>query len=104
MSDRLVSELAALAPFGTGNPRPVFRVGRVQVVDGPRVLKDRHLKMAFKQDGKVMRGIAWRAADRESFVAAHRDAIDLAFSIEQDSWNGTSYLQLNVADFRSPQD
>jgi single-stranded-DNA-specific exonuclease len=104
MSERLVSELAVLAPFGAGNPRPVFRAGRVEVVDGPRILKERHLKMAFKQEGKVMRGIAWRAAGRESFVTAHRGAIDVAFSVEEDTWNGERYVQLNVADFRAPQD
>ena len=39
----------------------------------------------------------------ERFVAEHRAAIDLAFSLEQDSWNGEKYLQLSVADFREPQ-
>ena len=58
--------------------------------------------MAFKQDGRVMRGIAWRAGEREDFVAEHRAAIDLAFSVEHDTWNGERYLQLSVADFRAP--
>ena len=103
ISAQVVSELSALAPFGTGNPRPVFRASGVEIVDGPRLLKERHLKMAFRQEGRVMRGIAWRAADRENFVAAHRSAIDLAFSLEQDTWNGERYLQLSVADFRAPE-
>ena len=67
------------------------------------LLKERHLKMAFKQDGRVMRGIAWRARERESFISDHRAAIDLAFSVEQDTWNGERYLQLSVADFRAPE-
>jgi single-stranded-DNA-specific exonuclease len=100
---QMASELAALAPFGAGNPSPVFRAGRVEIIDGPRLLKDRHLKMAFRQDGRVMRGIAWRAAEREQFVAEHRAAIDLAYSLEQDTWNGERYLQLSVADFRVPE-
>ena len=99
---QVASELSALAPFGAGNACPVFRTSRVEVVDGPRLVKDRHLKMAFRQDGRVMRGIAWRAAERESFVSQHRGAIDLAFSLEQDTWNGEKYLQLSVADFRVP--
>ena len=103
ISERVAAELSVLAPFGAGNPRPVFHAGRVEVVDGPRVLKERHLKMSFRQQGKVMRGIAWRAADREEFVSAHRAALDVAFSLEQDTWNGTRYLQLNVADFRAPE-
>ena len=102
INEQVVSELAALAPFGAGNPCPIFSTSRVEIVDGPRRLKDRHLKMAFKQDGRVMRGIAWRASERESFVAEHKAAIDLAFSLENDTYNGERYLQLSVADFRAP--
>ncbi len=102
ISSQVASELASLAPFGAGNPNPVFRTSGVEVVDGPRRVKERHLKMAFKQDGRIMRGIAWRALERESFVTEHRSALDLAFSLEQDTWNGEKYLQLSVADFKAP--
>ena len=100
---QVTSELASLAPFGAGNPNPVFRTSGVEVVDGPRCIKERHLKMAFKQDGRILRGIAWRASERESFVTEHKAAIDLAFSLEQDTWNGEKYLQLSIADFKAPE-
>jgi len=103
INEQVVSELATLAPFGAGNPCPIFRTSRVEIVDGPRRLKERHLKMAFKQDGRVFRGIAWRSSERESFVTEHRAAIDLAFSLENDIYNGERYLQLSVADFRAPE-
>src|SRR6185295_7685774 len=103
IDEQVVSELSALAPFGAGNPCPIFRASRVEIVDGPRRLKDRHLKMAFKQDGRILRGVAWRASERETFVTEHRDAIDLAFSLENDTYNGERYLQLSVADFRAPE-
>ena len=103
INEQVVSELSALAPFGAGNPCPIFRTSRVEIVDGPRRLKDRHLKMAFKQDGRILRGVAWRASERESFVAEHRAAIDLAFSLENDTYNGERYLQLSIADFRAPE-
>ena len=102
INSQVASEIESLAPYGAGNPRPVFRTSGVEVVDGPRRIKDRHLKLSFRQDGRVMRGIAWRAADRESFVCEHRAAIDLAFSLEQDNWNGERYLQLTIADFKAP--
>jgi single-stranded-DNA-specific exonuclease len=102
INEQVVSELSTLAPFGAGNPCPIFRTSRVEIVDGPRRLKDRHLKMAFKQDGRIMRGIAWRASERESFVAEHKAAIDLAFSLDNDTYKGERYLQLSVADFRAP--
>jgi single-stranded-DNA-specific exonuclease len=102
ISDQVTTELASLAPFGAGNPTPVFSTGGVEVVDGPRLVKDRHLKMALRQDGRVLRGMAWRAADREAVVSAHRRALDVAFSVDRDTWSGESYVQLTVADFRPP--
>jgi single-stranded-DNA-specific exonuclease len=103
ISAQVTSELMSMAPFGAGNPNPVFKTSRVEVVDGPRLIKERHLKMAFKQDGRIMRGIAWRASEREGFVTEHRAAIDLAFSLDQDTYNGERYLQLSIADFKAPE-
>jgi single-stranded-DNA-specific exonuclease len=103
INEQVTAELLALAPFGPGNPCPIFRASRVEIVDGPRRVKERHLKMAFKQEGRILRGIAWRASERESFVSEHRAAIDLAYSLEQDLWNGERYLQLSIADFRAPE-
>jgi hypothetical protein len=46
--------------------------------------------------------VAWRAIEREQFVTEHRGGIDLAFSVEQDTWNGARQLQISVADFKKP--
>jgi len=91
--------VAALAPFGAGNPRPVFAARAVQIIDGPRKLKERHLKMALKQDGRVFRAIAWRAAERQETLGDQR-TIDVAFSLEQNQYNGEVFVELNIADFR----
>ena len=58
--------VAALAPFGAGNPRPVFAARGVEIIDGPRKLKERHLKMALKQEGRIFRAdrLARRRAAR----------------------------------------
>jgi single-stranded-DNA-specific exonuclease len=102
ITGQVTSELANMAPFGTGNPAPVFSTSGVEVIDGPRRVKDRHLKMALRQDGRVLRGMAWRAADREGLVVEHKAALDLAFSLERETWNGEAYVQLSLADFRPP--
>ncbi len=96
----VASGVAALAPFGAGNPKPVFATRGVEVVDGPRTLKERHLKMALKQDGRVFRAIAWRAAERHEYVTEHRSAIDVAFSLDQNQYNGETYVELTLADIR----
>jgi single-stranded-DNA-specific exonuclease len=93
--------LASLAPFGAGNPRPVFAARGVEILDGPRKLKDRHLKMTLRQDGRIFRAIAWRAAERHEYLTAHKAAVDVAFSLEQNQFNGETYLELNLSDVKS---
>jgi len=97
-------EMALLAPFGTGNPRPLFEARGVEVVDGPRRLKDKHLKMAFKQNGRVFRAIAWRAIEREQFITENRMSLDLAFSLEHNNYQGNEYLELSVSDIKAARD
>jgi single-stranded-DNA-specific exonuclease len=92
--------VSSLAPFGAGNPRPIFSARRVEIVDGPRKLKDRHLKMALRQDGRVFRAIAWRAAERQEHYVEHKAALDVAFSLEQNQYNGETYVELTLADAR----
>jgi single-stranded-DNA-specific exonuclease len=100
ITGEVAAGVAALAPFGAGNPRPVFAARNVEIVDGPRKLKERHLKMSLKQDGRIFRAVAWRAAEHHDFVAEHRAALDVAFSLEQNQYNGETYLELTLADLR----
>ena len=73
----------------------------VEIVDGPRTLKERHLKMTFSQEGRRFRAIAWRAAERAAFLEKHRAGVNLAFSLDQNEFQGETYLELNVCDIRS---
>ena len=100
----LVRGLDMLGPFGLANPRPVFHARPVEIVDGPRPIKDRHLKMTFCQDGRRFRAIAWRAAERAEFLDRHRAGVDLAFSLERNEYQGETYLELSVADFKELED
>ena len=94
----LVEGLRALEPFGAGNPRPVFRAARVEVVDGPRTMKEQHLRMTVRQGGARFRAVAWRAADRAAFFEAHRAGLQLAFSVVENTYQGHTSTELTVAD------
>ena len=100
----LVRGLDMLGPFGLANPRPVFHARPVEIVDGPRAIKDRHLSMTFCQDGRRFRAIAWRAAERAEFLDRHRSGVNLAFSLERNEYQGETYLELSVADFKELED
>jgi single-stranded-DNA-specific exonuclease len=97
----LVRGLDALGPFGMGNPRPVFHASPVEIVDGPRSIKERHLSMTFNQDGRRFRAIAWRAAEQAEFLDRHRAGVNLAFSLDRNEYQGETYLELSVADIKA---
>ena len=100
ITGQVAAGIASLAPFGAGNPRPLFAARQVEIVDGPRKLKERHLKMALKQDGRIFRAIAWRAAERHDDLSDHKAALDVAFSLDQNQYNGETFVELSIADFR----
>jgi len=104
ITPELVRGLDSLGPFGMGNPRPVFHASPVEVVDGPRSIKDRHLSMTFNQDGRRFRAIAWRAAEHAEFIDKHRTGVNLAFSLDRNEYQGETYLELSVADIKALSD
>ncbi len=101
LTDRVIAEFAALAPFGPSNPKPRFHTGPVAVVDGPRILKERHLKMSVKQDGRVLRAIQWNAAEREPKLTAQKAGVEIAYTVEENEFRGEKYVELRLDDFRS---
>jgi single-stranded-DNA-specific exonuclease len=102
ITPRLFDGISQLAPFGTGNPKPVFWTPAAQLADGPRRMKERHLSMSLRQDGVALRGVFWRAAERAEEIAASRDGLDVAYSIEQNTFNGNTTLEVSLADVRRP--
>jgi single-stranded-DNA-specific exonuclease len=102
ISGDVVRALGRLGPFGAANPRPVFRAAPVDLLTPPRTLKDRHLSLLFRQDGRSYRAIAWRAVDRLEYLTAHRVGLELAYSVDETEYRGETVTELTVADVRVP--
>ncbi len=88
-----------LQPFGQGNPRPLFMARGVQPANEPRLLRERHWKFDFYQEGTTKAGI-W-------FNGAH-DRLppppwDVAFYVDRNTWRGETTVQLLVQDMRISQ-
>jgi single-stranded-DNA-specific exonuclease len=99
----VVDTLERMAPFGLGNPRPVFDAPGVEIVSGPTKLKERHLTMTVRQDGHVFRALAWRSAERFDFLQAHRARLDLAYHVERNTFREATRVELTVADVRAAE-
>jgi single-stranded-DNA-specific exonuclease len=102
ISGEVVRQLGRLGPFGAANPKPVFRAAPVDLVTPPRTLKDRHLSLLVRQNGRSFRAVAWRASDRLEYLTANRTGLELAYSLDQSEFQGEKVTELTVADVRMP--
>jgi single-stranded-DNA-specific exonuclease len=100
LTPAVVGDLMAMAPFGLANPKPLFTAAGVDVVDGPRRLKERHLKMSLRQRNRTFRAIAWNAVDLEPTIAGGPGDLEVAYGLEQNEFNGVTYTELRVSDVR----
>lgn len=102
ISSDVIAGLAQLGPFGPANPKPVFRAAPVDLLEPPKRLKDRHLALLVKQEGRAFRAIAWRAADQQDYLTTHRVGLELAYSLDRNEYRGETMTELSVADVRLP--
>jgi hypothetical protein len=56
--------------------------------------------MTLRQNGRIFRAVAWRAAERHDYLTEHKAAVDVAFSLEQNQFNGETHLELNLSDMK----
>jgi single-stranded-DNA-specific exonuclease len=87
--------LSALEPYGMGNPRPVFIMRAVKLIQWT-LLKERHLKVHFLAAGLSFEAIGFDMADR---IPEH-DTLDVAFSLDINSWKGRRSVRLRLKDLK----
>ncbi len=96
INERVLEELARLAPHGPRNPEPIF-LARNVLVHSRRVVGESHLKLYLRQDKRGFGAIAFGLADAPIHEGDH---IDVLFSLENNEWNGSSSIQLRIRDYR----
>ena len=93
VSLQLCDDLERLAPFGPGNPRPLLKSQQLQTVRTAPLGNDRRHQMVFFQDqgGHIERAIWWRSVGQ-----VLPDLCDLVYTMQRDTYQGKSRLQVQV--------
>ena len=103
INERAIEELFTLAPFGHGNPAPLFAALNVEVVGQPVPWKEKHLKLTVRQNGRTLSLKAWNFAGRVGELTAG-GRVDVAFSLEEDAYSaarGNANWAAILKDFRA---
>jgi single-stranded-DNA-specific exonuclease len=86
IGEQAIDDLFTLAPFGHGNPPPLFAALGVEVAAQPIVMKEKHLRITVRQNRRNLVLKAWNMAGRASELAPGT-RVDVAFNIEEDAYS-----------------
>ena len=102
ITTNLVQSLEMLAPFGEGNPEPLFILKDLHITYA-NLLKNGHISVGLtNQEGRKMTAIAFRAADTEmgkAFLTTHgEEFFNLMVTLKKDTWKGQTKIQIQILD------
>lgn len=92
-------QLKRMEPFGMGNPTPVFVARGLRLSVPPRVVGEKHLKLKVGNGARDLDAIGWRKGEQAKLLGPG-DTIDLAFTLDENTYQGMSSLQMVIKDLQ----
>lgn len=101
ITPKFIRILKQFAPFGPRNMKPTFVSKKVSTTGFVKALGDEglHLKANLVQNDVVFTAIGFGLGDKKEIMDAN-EGFDIIFTIEENEWNGTTTLQLNLKDIK----
>lgn len=100
----LLDFLKFFAPFGNGNPLPVFGIGNVKITNICSMgAQKNHVRFEGDVEGERLEFVAFFSGHllRQLRIG---DLVDIAFTLGENEWNGEQQLQFRVEDVRKNSD
>ncbi len=91
-----VNWLKRFQPFGPRNRRPVFYAENLRCAGEPRIVGVNHLKFRAGSGTTALDAIAFKMGHRLLDLCEPGDRHTCAFTIEENEWNGSKTIQLNM--------
>ncbi|MHA6252145.1 single-stranded-DNA-specific exonuclease RecJ [Oceanobacillus sp. CAU 1775] len=99
VNEKLVDEINQLAPYGMGNPKPIFKLSHIpsdiRQIGGNK----NHLKLQFAEEGKTLDGIAFGLGKQYHQISPNTE-LSLVGELNINEWNGNRKAQIMVQDIR----
>jgi len=100
LSHSLIGQLEDLAPFGCGNPQPVFVTRGVTIKTEPRTVGKSSVKMWLSGGRTPFETIGFQMADECAGLQAGQK-IDIAYTPSLRQWQGEEFVQLELKDVKN---
>ena len=101
----LWADFQRLAPFGPGNPEPVFAIADARV-ERPMMLKGGHVRCTLTDaSGGRLKAVAWRAGETElgDRIMAGGAGLHVVGRLKPDDWQGRESIELEIEDAADPR-
>jgi single-stranded-DNA-specific exonuclease len=99
LTSKFIGILKQMAPFGPENQRPVFEAREVSVLNSLSSFKERHVRFLAAQDGNdaFFPVVGFEQIEHYERLK-NKERFRMAFTIEENTYNGETSLQLRVKD------
>ena len=94
-----LQSIERLAPFGSGNPPPLF-YGRSFEVVASRVVAEKHLKLRVRQGAMTREAIGFNLGNKHPLKGK---IVDMMFTPEINHWQGHERIQLKIEDIEETE-
>jgi single-stranded-DNA-specific exonuclease len=101
----LWQDFQRMAPFGPGNPEPVFALGDVRV-ERPMALRGGHVRCTLTDaSGGKLKAVAWRVEGSETGkrLMTEGGAIHVVGRLKPDNWKGREGVEFEIEDVADPR-
>ncbi|MGC3948204.1 MAG: single-stranded-DNA-specific exonuclease RecJ [Chryseolinea sp.] len=101
ITPKFMSILKQMSPFGPENQKPVFEASNVYVFNSLSSFKDRHVKFLAGQDNSnsVFQAVGFDLGEHYGKLA-ESDRFRMAFTLEENVYNGVTSIQLRIKDIK----
>ena len=106
ITKKLHNDLKRFAPFGPGNPKPLFATTNVYDYGTSKVVgrEQEHIKLELvdSKSSNVMKGIAFGQSASARYIKSKR-SFDIAYTLEDNIFKHNA-IQLQIEDIRPPEE
>jgi single-stranded-DNA-specific exonuclease len=101
LTQKFYNVLKQMAPFGPENQKPVFEAKNVFVVNALASFKDRHIRFVAGQEGNdtLFNAVGFDLIEHYKRLTSGEN-FSLAFTLEENTFNGITALQLRIKDIK----